>query len=674
MPEPDAFDPTHALDGWRPPPPAPVAELDLSALLHPGRTESELLLIQAQPAGFDPTHLLDGWRPPAPAPLDLELKSLLHVGTVPDEAKLARLKARGYEMLDVEDIELVEAPAPRVVIVEACVEGIPPAPPLAEADLAPASLLEEEIEQPEAAVDLPLPEEPAWPLFVEEAQVLDAEGLPAVDPEAAPPVEDIGPDAVVPLVEPQAAEAEMAPPDEVEAAIEPVQLAAAEADPTDGGVEALADVDLSVWAEDVDLSEEEPARVEVGTVVEDSGATEPEQPAVAGACESDGEVELPRVDLDPAPQVEEVDQPEEPAPSLGTETPAVEPLVESVASMEVDSAPLLEDVEPLVELQPAIADMRPPEPPPAALEPVVAEGEGKAPEPEAPVLSAAVEEIELPVLGLVPAAEDTEPFEPLRRAGVAEDPVEAMEPPADSLPPLAVEAVAPDFQAPPPELPPLIGDIHLPPVAPPAEVEAPVLDFRAAPPPPAPDPLSVIASIELPKVAPPPAVVEMPALDIAALTPQPPEPDPRLLMHWQAGAWTALARQVAAASEELLQTPAGLRVESHAPQWLCAVWPPHPEDASLGRWPELAAVVAAETTADALQQLLAELPDEAPLWSADLEADWELVAELVLHQEAGLRPAQSRALREFAEAERDARRLHFSEGYTLQGRVARRRA
>eukprot|EP01031_Cornospumella_fuschlensis_P003763 gene3763-4700_t len=60
-----------------------------------------------EPDDFDPTHALDGWRVPAPAPVDLELGTLLRAsGAGLDEAKKARLKARGYA--DIEDIELPE--------------------------------------------------------------------------------------------------------------------------------------------------------------------------------------------------------------------------------------------------------------------------------------------------------------------------------------------------------------------------------------------------------------------------------------------------------------------------------------------------------------------------------------------------------------------------------------
>ena len=80
---------------------------------------------------FDPTHALDGWRVPAPAPLDLDLRSIGRKGSPgPDDAKLARLKARGYEMVDVEDVELVDRPpAPEPVpVIELQVPPPEPAP------------------------------------------------------------------------------------------------------------------------------------------------------------------------------------------------------------------------------------------------------------------------------------------------------------------------------------------------------------------------------------------------------------------------------------------------------------------------------------------------------------------------------------------------------------------
>ncbi|PTT78159.1 hypothetical protein DBR42_24050, partial [Pelomonas sp. HMWF004] len=77
----------------------------------------------AAPDALDPTDALDGWRVPPPAPLpEVELDLLLRAGrTVLDEARTARLKARGYDMRDVEDIELREVlppPAPHQSVIE----------------------------------------------------------------------------------------------------------------------------------------------------------------------------------------------------------------------------------------------------------------------------------------------------------------------------------------------------------------------------------------------------------------------------------------------------------------------------------------------------------------------------------------------------------------------------
>lgn len=88
----------------------------------------------ALPDDFDPTHALDGWRAPAPAPLDLDLRSLQPARAKPaaDAKKQAWVKQHGFDMTDVEDVELREpAPAPAAraepPVVELRVE--PPAPP-----------------------------------------------------------------------------------------------------------------------------------------------------------------------------------------------------------------------------------------------------------------------------------------------------------------------------------------------------------------------------------------------------------------------------------------------------------------------------------------------------------------------------------------------------------------
>lgn len=56
---------------------------------------------------FDPTRLLDDWRLPAPSAVDLDIGRYLDTGRVAvDEAKKARMEARGFVMNDVEDVDV----------------------------------------------------------------------------------------------------------------------------------------------------------------------------------------------------------------------------------------------------------------------------------------------------------------------------------------------------------------------------------------------------------------------------------------------------------------------------------------------------------------------------------------------------------------------------------------
>jgi hypothetical protein len=181
-----------------------------------------------------------------------------------------------------------------------------------------------------------------------------------------------------------------------------------------------------------------------------------------------------------------------------------------------------------------------------------------------------------------------------------------------------------------------------------------------------------VEDIELPQVAPPPPVNDIPRVHLPVPRAQHPA---QLLTSWQPQAWTALVRRVRGASAEIVQAPRGPVVENHAPQWLCALWRPQRLDAPvLGRWPDLAALVPAETAVGALHQLLVQLPHEALVWQAELDVDWALIAELVRHQDARLRPTQSQALRELAEAERGMTFARLNDGYAFRNRVARRQA
>lgn len=180
-----------------------------------------------------------------------------------------------------------------------------------------------------------------------------------------------------------------------------------------------------------------------------------------------------------------------------------------------------------------------------------------------------------------------------------------------------------------------------------------------------------VEDIELREV-PPPSAPHVPAIELPAPRPA---AAPRLLAQWQPGAWTALARRVCSACADVLQTRQGPVIETHVPQWLCALWLPQGVDVPLlGRWPEMAALVGAETARGALHQLVDKLPPQALLWAAPLEADWALLAELVLHQDADLRPAHSEALRALAEAERSASFARLNDAYACRGGAVRRRS
>ncbi|RZL40621.1 MAG: hypothetical protein EOP35_00310 [Rubrivivax sp.] len=181
-----------------------------------------------------------------------------------------------------------------------------------------------------------------------------------------------------------------------------------------------------------------------------------------------------------------------------------------------------------------------------------------------------------------------------------------------------------------------------------------------------------IQDVELPQRPPPsrPAVMERPLVSMQA---QPSRVDARVLERWQPGAWIVLTRRLRGACTDVVTTRHGPQVEHHAPQWLCALWPPQGDGPLQGRWPEMATVIGAETAFGALQQLLPVLPPGAPLWPGTQEVDWALLADLVRHHDARLRSDQAQALRELAEAERSASIARLSDGYLLRDRFARRR-
>jgi hypothetical protein len=622
MAEPDAFDPTQALDGWRAPAPAPV-DLQLRSPVMPDPQPAETVIGMvkrvAEPAGFDPTQALDGWRAPAPEPPDLRLRVPRRVGL--DDAKMTRLKARGYEMVDVEDIEVVEVRPASARVARAEMPDAPDAPD--------APLPSDVVDEPEAAVDVQQPvastglQPPDEELASLEASSADAEEAelalldsgtqagPAVSP--VPPVMEPAPvaEAQALAVQPLVEDAEVAAPSGAPAVSE-AALSSAPA--------PLVEPEPDLPLEDVAVPEVLPrpvdAELPVGPAIpstadvsapflhppaHDIESPEPALSAPALVEAADYSNTLTTVDAAPVEAVDPAEAPALPCVAALAVEPDVQQPAISEAPADLDAPPGLERI--------GLAGIAPPR---VAEEAPAPSGEGIArPEVERPQTGAAMSTLDF------------------------------------RMPPLPVA----------PDLTQMLRNIGLP-HAPRPSAET---DLR-----------QLLRSIELPGSPPPPAVAEVPVIDIPA---PPAERDPRLLAHWQPQAWTALVRRIAGASAEVTQTPDRMLVAQHAPQWLCALWPPQPPAVPLlGRWPELAALVAAEGASQALQALLAELPADAAMWQADLEMDWGLVADLVLQQDAGLRPAQTQALRELAEAERQALAARLSDGYSIQGSVARRRS
>lgn len=172
--------------------------------------------------------------------------------------------------------------------------------------------------------------------------------------------------------------------------------------------------------------------------------------------------------------------------------------------------------------------------------------------------------------------------------------------------------------------------------------------------------------------------------------------DPRLLPHWQPGAWIGAQRLVLQASTEFVRPPtAGALgplsapvVESHDAQCLLVLWaPPDTAQAPAGtaaepvpppcpsRWPRLvllapmsAQALAGHSAAVAADAMLAARPADAsaaPLWlnPEPSHVDWALAAEIALHHLPELRPFQIDGLRAFIAAEREASFARVNDAY-----------
>ena len=146
--------------------------------------------------------------------------------------------------------------------------------------------------------------------------------------------------------------------------------------------------------------------------------------------------------------------------------------------------------------------------------------------------------------------------------------------------------------------------------------------------------------------------------------------DPRVLAKWAPGAWLGAFKPVCEATAEFIASPHGPVVETYPPQMLLALWAPKAgaiDDGLLvSRWPDkalLSAVPGADTESAAGSAAREHLPPDATVWLGEGDTDWALVAELVLHHEPALRPYQLKALRGFADAERQAVFERLNNGY-----------
>lgn len=190
-----------------------------------------------------------------------------------------------------------------------------------------------------------------------------------------------------------------------------------------------------------------------------------------------------------------------------------------------------------------------------------------------------------------------------------------------------------------------------------------------------------VEDVELPASPPPaePAWAEIQqSLTRAAEQARPPAlraaSDPRLLARWQPRAWTGRLRKIAEVSAEVVQTAEGPLVENRAAAWLFAIWPPQRlESPLLGRWPTQVGLVEADDAPLAQAAMLATVPPDAPLWVADLEIDWGLVAEILLHQDASLRQGLSGSLKDLIQSEREAAYAQINQAYERAGRTIRRK-
>lgn len=141
----------------------------------------------------------------------------------------------------------------------------------------------------------------------------------------------------------------------------------------------------------------------------------------------------------------------------------------------------------------------------------------------------------------------------------------------------------------------------------------------------------------------------------------------RLTAGWQPGVWIGVARRafgpVAQVSDDDGGEDGEAVVDSLPVQWLIALW--RPQTLEQPMLPRLPAVVQLTSRQDdrAVIELLRHVPPVQRMWLADIDADWALLAEIVMLTDRTLRPWQLRELARFIIAEREATARRIAASY-----------
>ncbi len=143
-----------------------------------------------------------------------------------------------------------------------------------------------------------------------------------------------------------------------------------------------------------------------------------------------------------------------------------------------------------------------------------------------------------------------------------------------------------------------------------------------------------------------------------------PASHPRLLAHWQAGAWVGAVRLVFDSGTEFITTANGPAVQTHPPHRLLLLWPPQASAGQPGRWPQLVHLLTGSAS-QAGPAALGLLPDDALLWlmADSTDVDWALGADIAMHHMPALQAFQLKGLRAFIDSEREAAFVRLNDAY-----------